>query len=83
MLIPFLSFVMLPNFLIYLFHRFAGVSYGRFMAMRCRFTCQRIFRIVGDRQEGFYRKKFKRRNGWVLLTDASNSVLKQSRRSVV
>ena len=40
------------TFLIYLFLRFAGVSYGRFMAMRCRLICQSIFRTVDDRYEG-------------------------------
>ena len=36
------------TFLIYLFLRIAGVSYGRFKAMRCKLICQRIFRTVGD-----------------------------------
>ena len=35
--------------LIYLLPWIAGVSYGRFMAMRCRLICQRILRTVGDR----------------------------------
>ena len=35
-----------------LFLRIAGVSYGRFMAMRCKLICQRVLRTVGDRQEG-------------------------------
>jgi len=32
-----------------LFLRIAGVSYGLFMAMRCRLICQRVFGTVGDR----------------------------------
>ena len=40
------------SFLVQLFLTIAGVSYGRFMAMRCKLICQRIFRTVGDRQEG-------------------------------
>jgi hypothetical protein len=36
------------TFLIYFFLRIAGVSYGRFKAMRCKLICQRIFRTVGD-----------------------------------
>ena len=40
------------SFLVQLFLRIAGVSYGRFMATRCKFICQRIFRTVGDRKEG-------------------------------
>jgi len=38
--------------LIYLFRSIAGVSYRRFMPMRCKLICQRIFRTVGDREEG-------------------------------
>ena len=30
----------------------AGVSYGRFIDMRCKLMCQRVSRTVGDRQEG-------------------------------
>ena len=37
------------SFLVELFLRIAGVSYGRFMAMRCKLICQRIFSTVGDR----------------------------------
>ena len=33
-----------------LFLRIARVSYGLFMAMRCKLICQRIFRTVGDRR---------------------------------
>ena len=51
------------------------------MAMRC--ICQLMFGTIGDRQEGLYKKKFKGRNGWELITDASNPVRKQSRTSVV
>ena len=40
------------SFLVYLFLRIAGVSYGRFMATCCRLICQRIFRIVDNREEG-------------------------------
>ena len=40
------------SFLVQLFLRIAGVSYGRFMACVCKLICQRIFRTVGDRQEG-------------------------------
>jgi len=35
--------------LVLLFLRIAGVSYGRFMAMRCKLICQRVLRTVGDR----------------------------------
>jgi len=37
------------SFLVLLFLRIAGVSHGRFMAMRCKLICQRISRNVGDR----------------------------------
>ena len=37
------------TFLIYLFLTIVDVSYGRFIAMRCRLICQRIFRTAGDR----------------------------------
>jgi len=37
------------TFLICLFLRIAGVSYGRFMATHCRLICQCMFRTVGDR----------------------------------
>jgi hypothetical protein len=37
------------TFLIYLFLRFAGVSYGQFIAVHFGFNLQRIFRTVGDR----------------------------------
>ena len=37
------------SFLVELFIRIAGVSYGLFMAMRCKLICQRIFGTVGDR----------------------------------
>ena len=40
------------SFFVQLFVRIAGVSYGRFMATRCRLAYQRIFRNFGDRQEG-------------------------------
>ena len=40
------------SFLVQLFLRIAGVSYGRFMATRCKLICQRIFSTVGDRWEG-------------------------------
>jgi len=32
-----------------MFPGIAGVSYGRFMAMRCKLIYQRIFRTVADR----------------------------------
>jgi len=37
------------TFLVYLFHRFAGVSYGRLIAYVLGLICQRMFRTVGDR----------------------------------
>ena len=36
------------SLLVMLFLRIAGVSYGRFIAMRCKLICQNIFRTVGD-----------------------------------
>jgi len=36
------------SLLVMLFLRIAGVSYGRFIAMRCKLICQHIFRTVGD-----------------------------------
>jgi len=41
--------ILQPKILIYLFLRIAGVSYGRFMATRCKLICQRILGTVGDR----------------------------------
>jgi len=68
------------TFLIYLFLRFAGVSYGRFIAVRFGFDLStyiqdRWWKVVGER--------FKWRNGWEQLTDASSPVRIQSRTSVV
>ena len=37
------------SFLVYLFLRIAGVSYGRFIATRCRLICRCILGTVGDR----------------------------------
>ena len=37
------------SFLVQLFLRIAGVSYGPVHGMRCKLICQRIFRTVGDR----------------------------------
>ena len=34
------------SFLVYLFVRLAGVSYGLFIATRCELICQRVFRTV-------------------------------------
>ena len=56
------------SFLVQLFIRTAGVSYGRLMAMRCKLICQRICRTVGER--------FKHRNSLELITDASSPVRK-------
>ena len=40
------------SFLVQLFLRIAGVSYGQFMAMHCKLICQHIFGTIGDRKEG-------------------------------
>jgi len=37
------------TFLIYLFLRFAGVSYGRLITVQFGFNLQCIFRTIGDR----------------------------------
>ena len=67
-------------FLIYLLLGFAGVSYGRLIALRFGFNLstyvqKRWWKVGGER--------FKRRNGWKQLTDASSAVRTQSRTGVV
>ena len=40
------------SFIVQLLLRIAGVSYGLFMATRCKLICQCVLRTVGDRKEG-------------------------------
>ena len=68
------------TFLIYLFLRFVGVSYGWFVAVRFGFNLStyiqnRWWKVGGER--------FKWQNRWELITDASNPVWSQSHTGVV
>ena len=70
------------TFLIHLFVRFAGVSYGWFVAVRFGFnlsTCSEP--LVIGRRGCMGRDKW--RNSWGQLTHASNPVRKPSHMSVV
>jgi len=62
------------KFLIYLFLRFTGISYGRFMAMCCRFICQHMLEPLVIGRRGLYGERFKWRNGWEQIMDAGNAV---------
>jgi len=44
-----LVLLVLITFILILFIRIAGVSYGRFIATRCKLICQRLLGTVGDR----------------------------------
>ena len=67
------------TFLIYLFLRFAGVSYGRFIAVRVGFS---LVTYIQNRRRGCT-GTFKRRNGWERTADASSPVRIPSRTGVV
>jgi hypothetical protein len=64
------------TFFIYLFLRFAGVSYERFIAVRFGFNLSTYIQNCWGWEGG---ERFKRRNDWEQLTDGSNPVRSQSR----